>query len=41
MKRDGRYNTPAFIAARLLELALGESSEPADVLLSLPNEWEA
>ncbi|MCP5055875.1 MAG: SDR family NAD(P)-dependent oxidoreductase [bacterium] len=40
MKRDGRYNTPAFIAERLLELAFGESGQPADVLISLPNEWE-
>ncbi|MBW2241455.1 MAG: SDR family NAD(P)-dependent oxidoreductase [Deltaproteobacteria bacterium] len=41
MKRDGRYNTPAFIAERLLDLAFGESGRPGDVLVSLPNEWEA
>lgn len=41
MKRDGRYNTPPFIAARFLELAFGSEREPGDVLVSLPNEWEA
>ncbi|MBW2245498.1 MAG: SDR family NAD(P)-dependent oxidoreductase [Deltaproteobacteria bacterium] len=40
MKREGRYNTPAFIAERLLELAFGKPGKPGDVLASLPNEWE-
>ncbi|MCP3983600.1 MAG: SDR family NAD(P)-dependent oxidoreductase [bacterium] len=41
MKRDGHFNTPTFIAERLLALAFDEASNRNEVLTSLPNEWEA
>ena len=40
MKRDGHFNSPAFIAEQLLALAFGPDRYPSEVLASLPNEWE-
>lgn len=39
MKRDEAYNSPAFIADHLLELAFGEAPSE-EALVRLPNEWE-
>lgn len=38
LRREGRYNSPAFVADRLLELAFGAGPRPDEVLLRLPEE---
>lgn len=38
MKREGRFNSPSFIAEHLLALAFDPERHPAEVLTSLPSE---
>jgi NAD(P)-dependent dehydrogenase (short-subunit alcohol dehydrogenase family) len=40
MKRDGTYNTPAFIAKHLLAIAFDPAERPEEVALKLPDEVE-
>ena len=37
-KREGRFNTPDFIAARLLSIAFDPRARPAEVCVRLPDE---
>ena len=37
-KRDGRFNTPGFIAERLLAIAFDPAARPAEVCVRLPDE---
>jgi len=38
-KRVGHFNTPAFVAARLLELAFDPAARPAEMCVRLPDEY--
>jgi NAD(P)-dependent dehydrogenase (short-subunit alcohol dehydrogenase family) len=37
-KRDGRFNTPGFVAERLLAIAFDPAARPAEVCVRLPDE---
>jgi hypothetical protein len=38
MKRENRFNTPAFVAEQILTLAFDPAARPAEVCLRLPDE---
>jgi benzil reductase ((S)-benzoin forming) len=37
-KRDGRFNTPGFVAEQLLAIAFDPAARPASVSVRLPDE---
>lgn len=39
-KREGHFNTPAFVAGHLLRIAFGAEGESLDSTIRLPDEWE-
>lgn len=41
LKRNNRYNSPRFVAERLLALAFDPAQREEEVLLRLPDEWDA